>query len=46
MEDLVTTTTELCNEEGFVEISSVFPPSFTSADQHLVLKQIDVNKWL
>ncbi|KNB42560.1 E3 UFM1-protein ligase 1 [Blastocystis sp. subtype 4] len=41
MEDLVATTAELCNEEGFVEIASIFPPSFTSADQMLVLKQID-----
>lgn len=44
MEDLVATTAELCNEEGFVEIASIFPPSFTSADQMLVLKQIDVLK--
>ena len=42
MEDLITTTTELCNEEGYVEIASIFPPAFTSADQVLVLKHIDV----
>lgn len=40
IEEIQSTITEFVNEDGFIELSSVLPPSFTPKDVSLVLKQI------
>lgn len=40
IEEFHSTITEFVNEEGFIELSTVFPPSFTANDIQLVLNRI------
>lgn len=40
IDEFQSTITEFVNEDGFIELSTVFPPSFTPKDVSLVLKQI------
>ena len=42
MDDITIAITELCNEEGFVDVMTIIPSVFTAADQKMAFEKIEV----
>lgn len=42
LEDITMTVTELCNEEGYVDVMTIAPSVFSAGDLRTTLERIDV----
>ena len=45
IDDITIAITELCNEEGFVDVTTIIPSVFSAADQKMAFEKIDVGSY-